>query len=118
MINEKDINTGNKLFYITGNESIEALVNWKHQKHIQENPKNFNHIYKPIIITEELLDKSVLLKDKQKHQTWGLTLNGISFEVKILPDTIVLLIQYIIPIKLKGWHHLQNIIYYLTGKEI
>lgn len=118
MISPKDIRSGNQL--LTLNDKAEwntVVMTWGGIKWCEDFNEGFNDVHKPLPITPELLVKCGFYKSKELHNTWIAEIIKAEVIIRIFPDQVVL-INSIIPIELKGFHHLQNILWDMCQVEL
>ena len=109
MIKPQDLRVGN---YLETNGNYKPII-WQDIKWCFKLTSEFNEDYKAIPITPEILEKCGFEKYEQAHNTWQFN----DFAVRIFPDAVVL-INFCDGIELKGFHHLQNVVYDLSGVEL
>lgn len=121
MIKASDIRSGNQILYniadIGKPEQWEYYtVDWQDIEALEKNNTVYNDFHKPIPITPEALEKVGFKKKKDLHNTWEIEILKAELLIRIFPDAVVIM-NTIIPIELKGFHHLQNILYDLCSIE-
>ena len=110
MIKATDLRVGNLLNYHTAEGDIfPSKMDWQDFKWIDEDEKGFNLVHSPIPITEELLINVGAMKIRENSYN----LNGMQINL-----TNGKSIEYVHQIELEGIHHLQNVFYFIMGKEL
>jgi hypothetical protein len=110
MIKATDLRVGNLLNYHTAEGDIlPSKMDWQDFKWIDEDEKGFNLVHSAISITEELLINVGAMKIRENSYN----LNGMQINI-----TNGKWIEYVHQIELEGIHHLQNVFYFIMGKEL
>jgi hypothetical protein len=110
MIKATDLRVRNLLNYHTAEGDIlPSKMDWQDFKWIDEDEKGFNLVHSPILITDELLINAGAKKIGENSYN----LNGMQINF-----TDGKWIEYVHQMELTGIHHLQNVFYFTTGKEL
>ena len=109
MITSKELSPGNQFLYFMeeGKKGKVCDIKW-----CEESPEDFNESLKPIEIGEKVLSKAGF-----KYMIFGrmeLIIGDFLFAVDIKRKKLI----HPNSVELTGFHHLQNIVYFLSGKEI
>lgn len=115
MIQPQDLRIGNKLLYLTA-ENDWIMIDWQGQKWCEEDNKGFNAVHKPIPIAPDVLGRSGFSNIELNEYTIVIYNDKEGVEYSIINECFHVESIYIC--QLKGFHHLQNIIYDLTGIEL
>lgn len=115
----QDIRVGNKLLYFTSEkEWVETVLDWQDLKWIETDTKGFNAVHEPIPITPEILTRAGLTKTEFDSNVWDVCEVGRRTVFVEFVRSKIFILFGIAEIQAQGFHHLQNILRDLTGKEL
>ncbi len=129
MIKENEIRIGNILNYTTAEGDIlPTKLDWQDLKWISEDTAGFNLVHDAIEITEEILLKCGFGRSSSKTELWRgedpMLIWKTDYESENLENHyefrfgITQSFKAERQVKVKHLHHLQNLYFVLTGKEL